>query len=114
MAFTTKIFTIVLIVTLTVTYSVYEKSKIDSLESAGQLVLKDLPDIDLSNIYGGKNIKKEDLLGTDSKGLMVHFWGTWCAPCEAELPGFIKLAERLEVLGIKFLLIAVNDDLKKI
>ena len=43
---------------------------------------------------------------------MVHFWATWCAPCEAELPEFIDLAKKFE--KITFFLIAVNDEEKKI
>ena len=50
----------------------------------------------------------------NTKALMVHFWGTWCAPCEVELPDFIKLTDRYKNKDIKFLLIAVNDDEKKI
>jgi len=114
MTFASKIFTIVLIVTLTVAYSLYEKSRIDALESAGKLVLQELPDINLADIEGKTNFTKKNLIDKDTRGLVVHFWGTWCAPCEAELPGFIQLADRLQVLGVKFLLIAVNDDVKKI
>lgn len=29
------------------------------------------------------------------KAIMLHFWGTWCPPCRAELPEMNKLAETL-------------------
>jgi thiol-disulfide isomerase/thioredoxin len=42
---------------------------------------------------------------------MVHFWGTWCAPCEAELPELLRLINRFERQpNVKFLLVATNDE----
>ncbi len=114
MNLSTKLFSIILILALTVAYSMYEKSKIDALDSTGKLVLQELPDVNLADLEGNKVFTKSSLIDQDTRGLMVHFWGTWCAPCEAELPSFLKLADRLQVLGVKFLLIAVNDDVKKI
>lgn len=114
MTFATKIFSIVLIIALTVAYSMYEKSKITALDSSGKLVLQELPEIKLADLEGNMAFTKQSLIDQDTRGLMVHFWGTWCAPCEAELPSFMKLADRLQVLGVKFLLIAVNDDVNKI
>jgi thiol-disulfide isomerase/thioredoxin len=52
--------------------------------------------------------------GSNSEALLVHFWGTWCAPCEAELPEFISFASSLKSRGVKALLLAVNDEDKKI
>ncbi|MFM9195034.1 MAG: TlpA family protein disulfide reductase [Planctomycetia bacterium] len=26
---------------------------------------------------------------------LLHFWGTWCPPCRRELPGLVRLADRL-------------------
>lgn len=114
MTFTSKVFAIVLITTLTFAYGLYENSRIEALDSTGKLVLQEMPDINLADVAGTTTFTKSNLIEADTRGLMVHFWGTWCAPCEAELPGFIKLADRLQVLGVKFLLIAVNDDVKKI
>jgi thiol-disulfide isomerase/thioredoxin len=46
---------------------------------------------------------------------MVHYWGTWCAPCEAELPDLLTLIKRFEGQpNVKFLLIAANDEAVKI
>jgi cytochrome c biogenesis protein CcmG, thiol:disulfide interchange protein DsbE len=47
--------------------------------------------------------------------LVVHFWGTWCAPCEAELPDLLALMKRFEGRpNVKFLLVAVNDEEVKV
>ncbi len=40
------------------------------------------------------------------KIVIVDFWGTWCPPCRAEIPAFIKLkenyGEHLEVVGLAY------------
>jgi thiol-disulfide isomerase/thioredoxin len=50
----------------------------------------------------GNEIKKEDHQG---KVLILDVWGTWCPPCRAEIPHFIKLQEKygkdgLRVIGL--------------
>lgn len=54
----------------------------------------------------GNKIKKIDLQpllhtdaaigtgGLDNKLAVLHFWGTWCPPCQLEFPEFVELAER--------------------
>ena len=43
----------------------------------------------------------EDFKG---KVIFLNFWATWCAPCKAEIPGFVELQEQysndLQLLGI--------------
>ena len=60
-------------------------------------------DFDLKNTKGG-NTKFADFKG---KFLIVDVWGTWCPPCIAEIPHFIKLKEKygskgLEIIGIAY------------
>jgi thiol-disulfide isomerase/thioredoxin len=38
---------------------------------------------------------------------LLNFWGTWCPPCRKELPGLVRIAERL-VDEPRFQLIAVS------
>lgn len=35
-----------------------------------------------------------DLEALKGKVVIVDFWGTWCPPCRAEIPSFIKLVEK--------------------
>lgn len=62
-----------------------------------------------------KNLDGEDVHLADYKGkvLIVDFWGTWCPPCRAEIPHFIKLKDSygdkgLEVIGLAYE--QVDDD----
>lgn len=53
---------------------------------------KPLPPLDLQPLLEGTEpISREQLLG---KLTVIHFWGTWCPPCKAEFPEFVKLAAK--------------------
>lgn len=41
------------------------------------------------------------------KVTLLNFWGTWCPPCRAELPGLVRLADRLAD-DRRFQLVAVS------
>lgn len=46
------------------------------------------------------------------QAVILHFWGTWCPPCRAELPHMNELAERIAKnpdSNISFLAVAVSD-----
>lgn len=40
---------------------------------------------------------------------LLNFWATWCAPCVAELPELIEVAEEFEAQGLQ--LVTINYDL---
>jgi len=118
MKISTKIFFLSFLITSTLLYSMWERNKIDALavQSSEGLIIKKLPEVavDLYDQSFLKPTKREmaDILeGTE--GLVVHFWGTWCAPCEVELPEFLNFSKNLEKDGIKVLLLSVNDELPK-
>lgn len=100
---------------LTYFYAQYERRKyyfsVDSTSNG--LVLKQLPVFESIEISSGNVIRSNDFL-KGSRGLFVHIWGSWCAPCEKEMPDFLKYAESVQNMGIKFLLIAVNDEELKV
>ncbi len=51
--------------------------------------------------------------GFEGKTLLVHFWATWCGPCEAELPELLVLTDKLPA-NVRVLIVAINDEVPKI
>lgn len=113
--FFTKLALIFLLLMLTLGYALYEKKKYYRMDenTAQELTLKKLPMFNSFEVESGKGIQSYEYL-KGSNGLFVHIWGTWCAPCEKEMPEFLKYAESVQAKGIRFLLVAVNDDENKI
>jgi cytochrome c biogenesis protein CcmG, thiol:disulfide interchange protein DsbE len=111
-----KILSIVLVMTVTFGYSLYQKGKYLNLGTGKEeVILKKLPDISMSRMDKSEGRIKEVLEKTN-KGIFVHFWGTWCAPCEEELPSFLEFARKFKDKGLSFLFFAINDshsDVKK-
>ncbi|MGZ3789058.1 MAG: TlpA family protein disulfide reductase [Bacteriovorax sp.] len=114
-SFFSKLAFIFLVLGLTFFYAQYEKKKYYSFGDnlSNELVLKKLPDFSSVEISSGKAVNSYDYL-KGSNGLFVHIWGTWCGPCEKEMPEFLKYAQSVEAKNVKFLLVAVNDDEVKI
>lgn len=115
MSASSKILTIVVLFTLTLAYSLYEKNKFTEIDrmSAANPILEAIPNFSLAEVYTNEIVDQQSIF-VGSRGALVHFWGTWCAPCEAELPEFLDLAKDLKEMGINVILLAVNDDNGKI
>ncbi|MDH2916952.1 MAG: redoxin domain-containing protein [Gallionella sp.] len=57
----------------------------------------------------GKVMRLSDLRG---KVLLLHFWGSWCPPCQRELPELQKLQQTLRKSpAIKMVLLQVREDI---
>lgn len=111
-----RIIAILALVGLTVFYTLYESNSLESKLAGNEAetpILKVLPvtsfttlkneHVDLTKFYQDDKVEL----------LFVHFWGTWCGPCEAELPELLHFIKNFQNRpGIKFLLVAVNDEAK--
>ncbi|EWG08544.1 thiol-disulfide oxidoreductase ResA [Cytobacillus firmus] len=62
------------------------------------------PDFSLETL-DGERMKLSDLRG---KGVFLNFWGTWCKPCEKEMPYMENQYKKLKDKGVEIL--AVNID----
>jgi thiol-disulfide isomerase/thioredoxin len=110
-----KVGSIALLLAMVLSYSMYVRKDIESNLSDGEeLILKEMPDLNLNDFFNKDNIiSKKSILGVNDKVLFVHFWATWCGPCEEELPSFISLLNEWKKLGVRGLLVAVQDDPEK-
>lgn len=41
---------------------------------------------------------------------LVHFWATWCPPCQVELPELLRFAEETRESQLEVLFVAVADE----
>ncbi len=78
------------------------------------LVLKQLPDTSFEDLAGEEASLRKIAADSTEKNLYIHFWGTWCAPCEAEFPELLKFIQKTDKLKNKFLLVAINDEVPKV
>lgn len=113
-----RLIIIALIIIATLTYALYKKKSLETQLSNGgseAAILGRLPAATFKTMEGG-DVNLPELYKSEKVSLLVvHFWGTWCAPCEAELPELLAFIKRFEgQSGVKFLLVAVNDDINKV
>lgn len=115
-----RIIIITAFISFSIVYIAYEAYRLDnkleaySKQQSVQMVKK-LPQISFKYF---NNPKEEfDLVKSALEGnhLFIHFWATWCAPCEKEFPDLMELTKLLEnKKNVKFLFVAANDDVKKV
>lgn len=82
----------------------------EAVAAKGEIGSK-LPEFTAEDLRGRK-ISSADLHG---KVVLIDFWATWCKPCEKEMPGYQKLADRygargLAVIGFKSSIMQDTED----
>ena len=105
-----RAFVITFTLLLTLGYAQFQKSRTEAFlatsSNSSESLLDSLPADHFTLFNQDGSVDPHSLL-KDNSSLFVHFWATWCGPCEAEFPSLVRLARQFS--GIKFLLVAVND-----
>ena len=82
-------------------YSTVYSSEIDTQ------IGKKVPAWELIDL-NGKPVQSEKYKG---KVIILNFWATWCPPCRAEMPDFMKLHAAYKDKGVTFLGISLDQGL---
>lgn len=72
--------------------------------------LKPEPDVTFQNLQG----KDVSLASYKGKVVLVNMWGTWCEPCQGEIPTLIQMQKDYSSKGFTILGVATNDDLDRV
>lgn len=59
----------------------------------------------------GRDGARRDLSSKSGKGLILHFWATWCGPCREEMPELVKFVrDTKNDPRVEFLAVSVDED----
>ena len=61
----------------------------------------------------GRDGARRDLASKTRKGLILHFWATWCAPCREEMPELVKFVkDTKDDPRVDFLAVSADENWK--
>lgn len=113
-----RILIIVVLLVGTLGYALYSKKSFESglvQDEAQSLILKKLPQTQFTTLENEVVDLYQYMDESKAELLVVHFWGTWCGPCEAEMPELLQLINRFQNRPeVHFMLVAVNDEAFKV
>lgn len=113
-----RILIVIILIAFTFGYAIIQSLLLDSKLASNTVVtnnsvLQKLPSVEMPVYKSDKKINLDELFKTDN--IVVHFWASWCGPCEKEFPELVKLTKKLESKkNLTFLFVIVNDEAKNI
>lgn len=69
----------------------------------------DAPDFQLEQINKYNENETIRLSELEGKGVMLNFWGTWCKPCEEEMPYMEKLYPKYKERGVEIVAVSLDS-----
>jgi len=54
--------------------------------------------------------ERVDLGALRGRVVLLNFWATWCAPCQAEMPRFLQWQEKYSGQGLSIVGVSMDDD----
>lgn len=66
------------------------------------------PDFQLNQVNNYNELETIRLSDYQGKGVMLNFWGTWCKPCEAEMPYMQELYPEYKEKGIEIIAVSLD------
>ncbi|MBU5265375.1 thiol-disulfide oxidoreductase ResA [Virgibacillus proomii] len=69
----------------------------------------DAPDFQLEQINKYNESETIRLSELEGKGVMLNFWGTWCKPCEKEMPYMEKLYPKYKEQGVEIVAVSLDS-----
>lgn len=94
---------ILVIMTAAIAYTLYANFTKDTRSKVS--VGDEAPDFILSDL-GDQQYKLSDYRG---KGVFLNFWGTWCKPCEREMPYMNNQYKQYKDQGVEILAVNVGE-----
>jgi len=67
------------------------------------------PDFELKQINKNNELESIRLSDFKGQGVMLNFWGTWCKPCEEEMPYMQELYPEYKEKGIEIIAVSLDS-----
>ncbi|MCC6943158.1 MAG: TlpA family protein disulfide reductase [Thermomicrobiales bacterium] len=78
----------------------------DDLPRPGALVDKPAPAFEIT-LLDGTTLDNQSLLGS---AVALNFWGSWCAPCEKEMPALDAVYQAMAESGARVIGVGIKND----
>ncbi|MEM9701065.1 MAG: TlpA disulfide reductase family protein [Planctomycetota bacterium] len=92
----------------------WEKAAREAALAEAKEALSEGETFPLEFTYTDVDGKEHTLADYKGQVVIVDFWGTWCPPCRAEIPSFIKLQDEYGKQGLQILGLNYNDEEEEI